>query len=182
MHIHGGVQIQDDGTVVELDEVARAALPSFELFFDEQHGRLYRAMFFVTGSATEAEDVVQDAFVKLWERWDRIDTIDDPVAYLFRTAMNGFRMRLRRAKVAARHLRPVSEGSDPFEAIELRADLKALLADLPPRQRAALVLTDIFDYDSAQAGDILGVRPSTVRVLVHRGRETLRAAQGGTDG
>ena len=42
---------------------------------------------------------MQDAFLKLWERWDQIGEIDDAVGYLFRVALNGFRMRARRARV-----------------------------------------------------------------------------------
>jgi DNA-directed RNA polymerase specialized sigma24 family protein len=49
---------------------------------------------------------MQDAFLKLWERWDRIEKIRDPGAYLFRSALNGFRMRLRRTRTAARRLIP----------------------------------------------------------------------------
>ena len=51
---------------------------------------------------------MHEAFLKLWKRWDRIESIDDPVAYLFRTALNGFRMRVRRTRVAARRLMPVA--------------------------------------------------------------------------
>ena len=153
----------------------RASAPTFEDFFFEQHDRLYRALFFVTGGASEAEDIAQDAFLRLWERWDDVGRIDDPVAYLFKVAMNGFRMRVRRAKVAARHFAQPTPAADVFHEVELREDLRQLLASLPVRQRAALVLTEILGYDAAKAGEILGARPSTVRSLVHRGRATLKA-------
>jgi RNA polymerase sigma factor, sigma-70 family len=149
--------------------------PTFEDFFFEQHDRLYRALFFVTGDASEAEDIAQDAFLRLWERWDDVGGIDDPVAYLFKVAMNGFRMRLRRARVAARHLVQPTLPADVFHEVELREDLRQLLASLPVRQRAALVLTEILGYDAAKAGEILGARPSTVRSLANRGRAALRA-------
>ncbi len=50
-----------------------------------------KALYFVTGDRHDAEELMQDAFLKLWERWDRIETIDDPTGYLFRVALNGFR-------------------------------------------------------------------------------------------
>ena len=50
-----------------------------------------------------------------------------------------------------------------------------MLLGLPPRQRAALVLTEIFGYSSEQAARIRGVRPTTVRVLASQGRAALRA-------
>jgi DNA-directed RNA polymerase specialized sigma24 family protein len=62
------------------------------LFLD-QHDRLYRALYFITGSSADAEELMQDALLKLWERWDRIHAIDDPVAQLSRVATNRFRMR-----------------------------------------------------------------------------------------
>lgn len=118
---------------------------------------------------------MQDAFLKLWERWDAIGSIEDPTAWLFRVALNGFRMRLRRARSAARRLVPLGDPADPYDEIELREDVRQMLRGLPPRQRAALVLTQIFGYSSEQAAQILGIRPTTVRVLASQGRATLRA-------
>ena len=117
---------------------------------------------------------MQDAFLKLWERWDSIDVIEDPIAWLFRVSLNGFRMRARRARVAARRLVPTTSPSDPFEDVDIREDVRRMLRSLPQRQRAALVLTEIFDYSSEQAGRILGVQPTTVRALASQGRAALR--------
>jgi hypothetical protein len=86
---------------------------------------------------------MQDAFLKLWERWDRVDRIDDPTAYLFRVALNGSRMRTRAARRAERRLVQVGWDRDPFDEIELREDVRKLLLDLAPRQRAALLLLDM---------------------------------------
>ena len=97
------------------------------------------------------------------------------MAYLFRVAMNGFRMRARRARVAARRVVHLEAARDPFDDIELRDDVRRMLRGLPPRQRAALVLTEILRYSSEQAARILGIRPTTVRVLASQGRATLRA-------
>src|SRR5437867_600209 len=69
----------------------------FEDFFLAEQDRLYRALCLVTGSRDEAEEVLQDAFLHLWERWGRIRDVDDPRAYLYRTAMNAFRSRYRSA-------------------------------------------------------------------------------------
>ena len=176
MRIHGGVQAEEN--VVELRPGAEApeTPASFDDLFLDLHDRLYRALFFVTGSAHDAEELTQDAFLKLWERWDRIDSIEDPTAYLFRVAMNGFRMRTRRTRLAARKLIPVGDPGDPFDEIDLREDVRKMLLGLPPRQRAALVLTEIFGYGSEQAAQILGIKPTTVRVLASQGRAALREA------
>jgi RNA polymerase sigma factor (sigma-70 family) len=75
----------------------------FDTFIADEHEHLYKALYFVTGSREDAEDLSQEAFMKLWERWDRIDEIEDPTGYLFRIALNGFRMRRRRWRCADTH-------------------------------------------------------------------------------
>jgi len=172
--IHGRVQAEEN--VVELirEPEAPVASLSFEELFLEVHDRLYRALYFITGSSADAEELMQDAFLKLWERWDRIDKIDDPVAYLFRSALNGFRMRMRRTRMAARRLIPVAGMRDPFDDVNVREDVRRMLRGLPPRQRAAIVLTEIFGYSSEQAALIMRIRPTTVRALASQGRAALR--------
>jgi RNA polymerase sigma-70 factor, ECF subfamily len=147
----------------------------FDTFFEEQRDRLFKALYFVTGNREDAEELTQDAFLRLWERWDNIDRIDDPTAYLFRVALNGFRMRRRRAATAIRKLVPVAETSDAFVEAEMRADVRQLLLEVTPRQRAALLLVDLHGYSPEQAASILRVRPSTVRALTTQGRRALRA-------
>ena len=91
--IHGPVQAEDNVVELSREPEAPVAPMSFEELFLDVHDRLYRALYFITGSSADAEELMQDAFLKLWERWDRLETIDDPVAYLFRSALNGVRMR-----------------------------------------------------------------------------------------
>lgn len=172
--IHGPVQAEDNLVELSREPEAPVAPLSFEELFLDVHDRLYRALYFVTGSSADAEELMQDAFLKLWERWDRIDTIDDPVAYLFRVALNGSRMRARRARMAARRLVPAVGARDPFDDVSVREDVRRMLRALPPRQRAAIVLTEIFGYDSEQAARIMRIRPTTVRVLASQGRAAMR--------
>ena len=153
----------------------------FDTFFEEEHERLFKALYFVTGNRHDAEELMQDAFMKLWERRGQFDRIDDPTAYLFRAAFNGFRMRRRRAAMAVRRLAPVAEARDAFADVEMRADLRRLLLGLTPRQRAALLLVDLLGYPSEQAAPILGIRPSTVRALATQGRQALRTKEGARD-
>jgi RNA polymerase sigma-70 factor, ECF subfamily len=154
---------------------------TFDTFVADQHERLYKALYFVTGSREDAEDLSQEAFMRLWERWHRINEIDDPTGYLFRVALNGHRMRRRRAAIALRRLVPAPESRDAFQEAEMRADVRSLLLGLTPRQRAALLLVDLLGYPSEQAARILRVRPSTVRNLASQGRHALRSTEGGRD-
>jgi len=147
---------------------------AFEDLFEAEHARLFRALLLVTHDAAQAEDLMQEAFVRVWEHWDRVVRVEDPVGYLFRTAMNLHRSALRRAVVAARRtLRPPA-AHDPFEAVIGRDRAVRSLAALTPRQRAAIVVTELLGYSSEEAGAILGIRPGTVRTLTSQARAALQ--------
>ena len=165
-----------EGDVVRLRLAPEGPL-DFATFFADEHRGLYRFLCFVTGSRSDAADLMQDAFLKLWERWDRVEQINDPRAYLFRVALNGSRKRTRAALRAARKLVPITSSHDPFDEVNLREDVRQLLLGLSPRQRTALALLDLYGYGSEEAARIMGIRPSTVRALATQGRAVLR--QGG---
>jgi RNA polymerase sigma factor (sigma-70 family) len=170
-----------EGEVVPFPSEHVEVVARFDVFFEEEHERLFKALYFVTGNRHDAEELMQDAFVALWARWRQIDEIDDPTAYLYRVALNGFRMRRRRVAMAVRKVVPILERRDPFLDAEMRADVRQLLLGVTPRQRAALLLVDLLGYPSEQAARILRVRPSTVRALATKGRQVLRAQEGAPD-
>lgn len=146
----------------------------FETFFQAEHERLLRALYLVTGNEHEAEELMQDAFLALWERWDRVSAMDEPTGYLYRTSMNAFRNRLRRAARAAKRVVRDDPPEDDFARADDRDAVARALRSLTPRQRAALVLTEYLGYGSEEAGEILGVKPVTVRVLGSQARTALK--------
>jgi len=87
-------------------------------------------------------------------------------------------MRARAALRAARRLVAPASSTDPYDEIDLREDVRQMLSSLAPRQRAALVLLDLYGFSSAEAARIMGIRPSTVRALATQGRAVLRASGG----
>jgi RNA polymerase sigma-70 factor, ECF subfamily len=147
---------------------------SFEEFFITNSEDLYGSLWLVTRHRFEAEEIAQEAFLKVWEQWDRVGGMDDAVGYLYRTAMNVWRSRGRRTALAIRRVVHAIPGDDDMADIEARDVVVRALAPLTPRQRAALVLTDLLGLTSEDAGRALGVRASTVRVLAARGRDRLR--------
>jgi RNA polymerase sigma factor (sigma-70 family) len=174
--------VRAEGEVIRLPRERVEGWARFDAFFAEEHERLFKALYFVTGNREDAEELMQEAFLRLWERWHEIERIDDPTAYLFRVALNAFRSRRRRAATALRKLTPVPEvDGDEFTDAEMRADVRGLLLACTPRQRAALVLVDLLGYPSEQAARILRVRPSTVRALATQGRQTIRGQEGARD-
>lgn len=155
----------------------------FEAFFQAEHARLLRALYVITVNVSEAEELMQEAFVRVWERWDRVGRLDDPLGYLYRTAINRFRSGLRQAAVKARRLVSASAVHEPSSlgAAEARALLEPALKALSPRQRQALVLTELLGYPSNEAGRLMGVKATTVRVLAMNARASLRSAIEGWD-
>src|SRR6266536_405720 len=91
------VEVATQATVANLGR-------SFEDFFEAEYNTLFRRMWLVCGDRNEAEEIVQDSFLRIWERWDRLRDIEDPTGYLYRTAMNVFRSRYRRGLLAVRRV------------------------------------------------------------------------------
>lgn len=170
-------ETQSAGEVIQLPDRANEPL-DFTAFFADEHVRLFKALYFVTGNRADAQEIMQETFLRLWERWDRVAEIEDLTAYLFRVAMNGSRMRARAARRAAKRLVSIDASVDPFDEIDLRHDVLRMLRALSPRQRTALVLLDLYGYGSEDAARIMGIRPSTVRALATQGRAVLRNAGG----
>jgi RNA polymerase sigma-70 factor (ECF subfamily) len=159
----------------EVDDLAS----SFEAFVGAEATRFHGALRLLTRDRTEAEDLMQDAYLKVWERWHHVRSLEDPTGYLYRTAMNLHRKRRRRAAVAIRHaIRPRSP-RDQLDEVELHDQVLRALSTLSPRQRMSLVLMDLLDHSSEEAGHLMGVKPTTVRVLASQGRAALRAGTGG---
>jgi len=155
-----------------------AQAASFESFVLENQSRLFGALCLMTGSRHEAEEVSQEALVRVLGRWDHVRGLDDPSAYLFVTAFNVYRKRLRRAGVALRRSVGVAPSDDAFEAVEDREIVQSALAQLPADQRSALVVTTLLGYSSEEAGRLLGARPSTIRARATRARMALRDSIG----
>jgi RNA polymerase sigma factor (sigma-70 family) len=160
---------EDEARVVAIDPAV-----SFEAFFEAETDTLFRRLCLITGNRAEAEEIAQDAFLKIWERWDRVADLDDRVGYLYRVAMNVFRNRSRRARLAIRKTADPELRTDEFGAAEVREGVARGLSKLTPRQRAAVVLVDLLGYGSEEAGKMLGIRAGTVRSLVIKARKTLR--------
>jgi RNA polymerase sigma-70 factor (ECF subfamily) len=148
---------------------------SFELFFEETHQRLFGGLCLVTGSRQEAEEIMQDAYLKLWERWERLSDVDDRAGFLFRTAMNLFRSRYRRTVLAVRRQMSLAPTVDDLALVEDRDEVVRLLRTLSPAERASIVLTTMFDYSSEEAGQLLRVKAATVRAHATRARASARA-------
>ena len=157
---------------------ARAEQVSFDELFLGQARRLTRLAHLL--GAHDPEDVVQEAFCKLYAVWSRVDQREtgDVTGYVSRIVVNEVHSRARRHQLATRkrHLLSVSELS-PGPDGSGRAVIEEL-ARLPHRQREALVLRYWLDLPLAEVAALMGVRPGTVKSQVSRGLAALATALG----
>ena len=85
-----------------------AAEQGFEDFFADQYRSVVRALVLLTGDAAAAEDLAQEAFARVYERWERVRSMDSPSGYVYRTAMHAHRRQLRRLALLHRRSVPGS--------------------------------------------------------------------------
>lgn len=154
----------------------RAARDRFETFAAGAMETLFRTGFLMTGDAADAEDLVQETLLRVARRWNRVESMDHPVAYARRILINlvldaaGRRTR-QRAELEPSHA--VAEPADESAVRALRqvedlAEVRWALAQLPPRQRAVLVLRYWQDLPVAEVADIIGCSASTVKSTASR--------------
>jgi RNA polymerase sigma-70 factor (ECF subfamily) len=155
-------------------DVTASPTVQFEEFFETEKDQLYLALCLVTQNRHEAEDLTQDAFLRVLERWDRVAQMDDPHGYLYRTAMNVFRRRHGRALRIAKRSMQLVPADDEIAEIDERDAAARALAGLSPRQRAAVVLVDLLGFRSEEAARILGIRASTLRMHASRAHAALK--------
>jgi RNA polymerase sigma-70 factor (ECF subfamily) len=181
--------VRDDETEALMTAPVDPPTPAddFEAFFLGHHADVFACFRLLARDASEAEEISQEAFLRVWQRWDRVASMERPDGYLYRTAMNVLVSRRRRAAAALRRLgrreRAPKElaGEGGVGDVEDRDEALRELARLPLRQRAAFVLTEGLQLTSQEAGEAMGIAASTVRVLVARARETLQSTTGERD-
>lgn len=142
-----------------------------------------RLAYLVTGDRALAEDITQDAFVKMFGRFRDLRRPEAFHWYLRKTVVNLARSHFRRAKIEREYVE--REGRRPAAGTpadpEERDAMWAALAGLTGRQRAAIVLRYYEDLTEAETAEVLGCRPGTVKSLVSRGLARLREEMGRDD-
>jgi RNA polymerase sigma-70 factor, ECF subfamily len=142
--------------------------------------RLVAGLALAAGSRAAAEDAVQEAVARAWERSQRGEPIDSLPAWVTRVAVNLTHSRWRRARVEARGRERL--GTPPAAAdADDRMDVERALAALPRRQREATVLRYYVGLDVNEVAGALGVTEGTVKTTLYRARQALAAALGDHD-
>ena len=151
----------------------------FEQFFTANYERLVRSLSAITGDRETASDCVQEAFVKAASRWRKVSRLEDPAGWVRRVAINKSRdvhrantRRLRREnanELATSHTRETGYIEDQGSL-----ELRALLDELPPQQRAVTALFYLDDLRVADVAETLGLSAGAVKFHLHKARESLR--------
>lgn len=152
---------------------AVAAAPSFDSFVAGPGERLRRVLAAHYGVEV-GNDVHADALAHAWEHWERVESMENPVGYLYRVAQSATRRHRRWTRdVDLPVERPAAVGDDA-PALPVDAGLHRALAGLTVEQRTCIVLVHVYDWTYRDAAEALGLPVTTVRNHLHRGLARLR--------
>ncbi len=150
----------------------------FSAFVQARGTSLYRLAALLTGDPSDGEDLLQMVLEKTYRRWDRLEAIATPEAYVRQSLVNAarshWRLRLRRREQVVDDLpdAPVFGGQD---RMLVRHSLLEALAGLTRQQRAVIVLRYFADQDEAEVARLLGCSVGTVKAHCSRGLQRLRS-------
>ena len=155
---------------------------SFKRRFLPLHQRLYRIAFAMTENANDAEDIVQDAYCKLWDRRDELDSVINAEAFCVTLVKNmcldllRSAKRNRREEDVAENLTLHSEESTDNGVIEQENMnmINSLIDELPENQRQVIRLRGIDECSMEEIELITGLSAVNIRVLLSRARKTIR--------
>ncbi|MGW0415506.1 SigE family RNA polymerase sigma factor [Streptomyces collinus] len=157
----------------------------FQSFMTGRWPRLMRTAFLLTGERHAAEDLVQSTLERVYVAWRRVGSADDPEAYVRRVMINAHARRHRRRlkeflapKDDAGLVRDVADAGDRMAQADDRDALLEALAQLPARQREAVVLRYWEDLTETQTAEAMGCSVGTVKSNAAKGIAKLRALPG----
>ena len=149
---------------------------SFERVYRAEYRSLVVLAFTLTGNRAAAEDIVQEALLRLHQRWSRVGTYERPGAWVRRVVLHLACSRARRVAAEARALARLGRERPPEPVLTGDvADFWAAVRALPRRQAQVLALYYGEDRPVEEVAKILGRAEGTVRAQLHHGRQALAA-------
>ena len=168
---------ENDSAAVQ--RVLAGDVEAFALLVDRHHARLARCAFHLLGSEAEAEEAVQDSFVRAYRSLATYKEQEQFGGWIMRILVNRCRTRLvrdrRREETAAAWLRECEQAFEPNDRLAMRDELSKALAQLPGEQREAVVLRYADELDYEEISSITGAKISALKMRVKRGCARLRA-------
>jgi len=174
----------DDSDEALMARVARGDQPAFRVLARRHGPAMVRLARRILGNTADAEDVAQEAMLRVWTHAPRWQPLAAFKTWLTRVVVNLCLDRKRRApwvelEAAGEIADSAPVASELAETDERERLLQAAIAELPDRQRTAIVLTYSEGMSNAQVADILDASVSAVETLLVRGKQNLRRALGG---
>jgi RNA polymerase sigma factor (sigma-70 family) len=148
----------------------------FDEFFVAKRDTVFRVVLVAFGDRATAEDAVAEAFARAYSRWSAINSREDPTAWVIRTALNVSMSwwRHRRHELLTDDLDTSQQTTVPAPSEPIDGALIAAVASLPRRQREVIALRIIADLPAEATGLMLGIKPATVHVHLHRALDSIR--------
>jgi RNA polymerase sigma-70 factor (sigma-E family) len=154
----------------------RSARDGFEAFAAGAMDTLFRAGCLMTADVRDAEDLVQETLLRVARRWNRVGSMDYPVAYARRILVNLVLHGAKRRTQLRAELEPLATAAESADESAIRAlrqiddlaEFRWALGRLPPRQRAVLVLRYWEDLTVAEVADLIGCSEGTVKSTASR--------------
>lgn len=144
--------------------------PAFEQVYRSSYPTLVGQLFLLTTNRAEAEDVVQEAFARLWANWQELRGYDNHEAWVRRVATNLAISRWRRHSRQASYQEPAVPAADPGSSV---ADLTHALRGVSVKHRQALLLHHVIGLSVAEVASEMSAKPGTVKSWLSRGRAEL---------
>lgn len=160
-----------------------AGVEPFEDFYRREQRRIVALAYVLCGSASVAEELAHDAFVKAMRSWPRVSRMDAPEAWVRRVVANASTSRFRRLSAESRALlRLGSRPAPPPDGVEPEgiADVWDAVRRLPRRQAQVIALVYLHDLSRRQTAEVLGCTEETVKTHLERARRALADQLGET--
>ena len=174
------------GSGIRVVAEAVPAAEAVDVLFRRHYPTLLRVAYAMLGTREAAEDAVQDAFVSLFRRWDRLRDPGTADAYLRSAVLNrcrsGIRFLVRDRSLRDLHVVPLhTEGSDTAAVVNEDARLVGLaLRELPRRPREVVACRYLLELSVAETAETLGISDGAVKRHAHRGLRALHTALEGS--
>jgi RNA polymerase sigma-70 factor, ECF subfamily len=152
---------------------------AFETLLQGRERDVFGYLWHLTGDEQTAYDLCQETFLRAWQHFAKLETYENPGAWLFRVATNLALNHRQRRTLPTRPTAELGEdegpsGEDPASDLARRDLIARTLLRLPDRRRAALILREIYGLSSGEIAGMLRVTPAAAKMTVSRAREEFR--------
>lgn len=149
---------------------------SFAWFFTAEYPHVVRLLGVVVRDRGTAEELAQEAFLRLHRHWPKVRRFDNPEAWVRRVALNrAFSWRRREARRPGLELAAAGPPATVADRTDEQLDVLRAVRSLPPRDRALVALYHLEDRPLDEVASVLGITPGAAKVALHRARRRLAA-------